>query len=97
MPDTAPTQNLRRIVALNVAGRRARKGLLTADLATASGLPLPLVHRIERADANPTLRTLKKVAEALDCTLADLVRPGSDEVVRAAMHTWNTDAEAHHG
>lgn len=89
MTETPPTGTLKRIVALNVAGRRARKGLLTAELAKATGLPLPLVHRIERAQANPTLRTLSKVATALDCSLADLLRPPPKVVSSAALQTWN--------
>lgn len=94
MTDAPPTGTLKRTVALNVAGRRARNGLLTAELAKVTGLPLPLVHRIERAQANPTLRTLSKVANALDCSLADLLKPPPKVVSAAALQTWNTgDAE----
>lgn len=79
----------RRALALNVAKRRAAKGMLPNELAEAAGLTTATTARIEGARYNPTVRTMAKLAVALDCTVADLL--GGDEVsIRDVrdLQTW---------
>ena len=47
------------------------------DLAKRLKMSHATLHRLERGDRNTTLRTLEELAEALDCTIADLFEPGS--------------------
>ena len=53
--------------------RRKRK-LTQAQLAKLSGVPQPMISQIETGDvANPTIKTLHKLATALKCTVDDLI------------------------
>jgi transcriptional regulator with XRE-family HTH domain len=61
------------------AGARIRKlceaaGLSQEGLAEAAGLHRTYVGGIERGERNPTLRNLHAIANALDLTLADLLK-----------------------
>lgn len=47
----------KKILALQVARHRAKKRLLLAELATEAAVPYPLMNKIERAQADPTIRT----------------------------------------
>lgn len=48
---------------------RLDKGWSQADLAKAIGTKQPVISRLERGHANPSLETLRKVAEALELSL----------------------------
>ena len=53
---------------------REAKGLTQEAVAEAAGMQYQSVARMERGDAeNPTLRTLRSLASALGCSLAELV------------------------
>lgn len=58
----------------NIRICRERVGLTQEELASRIGCSQPYISQIEQSDARPTLGTLQKVAEALGCTVADLVR-----------------------
>lgn len=60
-------------LAAAVRERRHRVQLSQEALAAAAGLTVGHVRRIERAVANPTLATLRAVANALGATVGDLV------------------------
>ena len=60
----------------NCKRRRRAQGLSVARLEQASGVKAATIWRIEGGTgANPTLRTLCKLADALDCPLSDLLEP----------------------
>ncbi len=48
---------------------RTRLGLTQGDVAERAGLKQEAVARVESGTGNPTFRTLKKIAEALDSNL----------------------------
>lgn len=58
----------------NIARIRKRKKWSQSDLGAAAGIESQNINRIERGKSNPTVKTLKKIAEALGCTVADLVK-----------------------
>ena len=53
---------------------RERAGLTQEALAQQIGCTQSYISQIEAPDARPTLGTLQKVAEALGCPIAELVR-----------------------
>lgn len=60
----------------NCKRRRRIQGLSVARLEQISGVKAATLWRIEGGvGANPTLRTLCKLADALDCPLSDLLEP----------------------
>ncbi len=52
---------------------RGYKGMTQADLAEAAGLDQADVSRIERGKREPSGRTLRALADALDVTVGDLI------------------------
>lgn len=58
----------------HIRSRREAAGLTQEGLARKADLPLGAVQRAELAKHQPRLETLVKIAEALDCTLADLFK-----------------------
>lgn len=60
----------------NCKRQRRAQGLSVARLEQISGVKAATIWRIEGGvGANPTLRTLCKLADALDCPLSDLLEP----------------------
>ena len=60
----------------NCKRRRRIKGLSVARLEETSGVNAATIWSIEGGiGVNPTLRTLCKLAAALDCPLSDLLEP----------------------
>lgn len=77
-------------IGLSVKAARRRLGLSVQQLADQSGLSLGLVSQLERGMGNPSLHTLRSLADALGLSLSRLVDPVLDDVgiVRAdARHT----------
>ena len=69
-----------------VRALRERRGLQQVELSALSGLSAPQVSAIERGRRPPSLRTLRRVCEALGASVDDLLRaavgraaPASDE------------------
>lgn len=53
---------------------RNRRKLNQRQLSDVSGVPQPMISAIETGDVqNPTIKTLYKLANALKCTVDDLV------------------------
>jgi transcriptional regulator with XRE-family HTH domain len=61
-------------VAANVRRARLRRGLTQEELAEAAGVDLTYLQRIERGTANPSVRVLVSIANALDVPPSRLFR-----------------------
>lgn len=58
----------------NILTYRLNKGLTQLDLAAACGFEESSIGRLENGKTNPTIKTLLKIAKALDVKLFDLVK-----------------------
>lgn len=52
-----------------IISQRLKRGWSQSQLAEAIGSRQPVVSRLERGDGNPSLRTLERIAKALDLSL----------------------------
>ena len=57
----------------NLTTIRKQKGLSLRKLSSLSGVAWQVIHRIEQGKVSPTIRTLEKLADALGCTVRDLI------------------------
>lgn len=57
----------------SVDERRRAKGLTRQELADASGVSRSTIYRLEAGKAQGSLPALRKLALALDCSVADLL------------------------
>ena len=64
-------------MAVQLIALRERRGMTQAELAAATGLNQADISRIERRTANPTERTLLRIADALDADLRLVERTAS--------------------
>ena len=62
-------------LAVQISRARVKAGLSQRELARAIGTTQSVVSRIERGGQNLTIRTLRKIAEALDGALRVELRP----------------------
>ncbi|HEX8271848.1 MAG TPA: helix-turn-helix domain-containing protein [Longimicrobiaceae bacterium] len=69
----------RHYISQQVFFRREDRDWSQERLAHAAGLTQAQVATLEAGQANPTLRTLVKVAAAFGCAVRDLITPESDE------------------
>ena len=67
--------SLRRRLAANVRRIRREADMTQQEVAAAAAFDLRQLAKIEAAQASVTLRTLVKLADALDVTPADLLAP----------------------
>lgn len=58
----------------NIAKLRKAKGWTQEILADASGVNRIMIARFETTNANMTIETAKKLADALGCTIDDLLK-----------------------
>ena len=58
----------------NMRKYRLAKGLTQLDLAATCGFHESNIGRLENGNTNPTIKTLIKIAKALEVKLTDLVR-----------------------
>ncbi|MGP8217271.1 MAG: helix-turn-helix domain-containing protein [Bacteroidia bacterium] len=58
----------------NIRKFRIKKGLTQLDLAALCGFDETAIGRLENGNTNPTIKTLLKLAKALDITLTMLVK-----------------------
>ena len=73
MPTTTETFGAR------LKARRLRTGLTIERLGVSAGLTANTVGRLERGATNlPTLTTMQRLADALDCDVLDLVSDAFD-------------------
>lgn len=52
---------------------REKRGLSQRELARAAGMYHPAIHSIESGKRTPTLRTMRKLAQALAVKITDLI------------------------
>ena len=72
MPSTT-LQHARKILAENVRSARLAAGISQEELAFMAGIDRTYASQIERAIANPSLGITCAVADALGCTLIELL------------------------
>ena len=80
-------------LAVNVCRVRMERGLTQKQLAEAAGLSHPRITEIERSDANPTLLTITRIANALgvrverlfaDTSVRPQEQPAAEPAIEAA-------------
>lgn len=62
---------------------RREAGLTQAEMARRLGISRPTLTRLENANQNVTLKTLKQLCRALKCGPGDLFRPGATHLSRS--------------
>ncbi|MFD4945571.1 helix-turn-helix domain-containing protein [Streptomyces sp. NPDC058409] len=77
---------VRTALAGNLNRRRLARGWSLRELSAATGVSKGLLSQIERAEANPTVDVLVRIADVLDTNCTDLLRQPllQPEIVRAA-------------
>ena len=63
----------------NIRRIRKEKGITIQDLATATGLSPSFISRMERGDLNPSIASVKKLADALGIQVGSLFQEDSTE------------------
>jgi transcriptional regulator with XRE-family HTH domain len=63
---------------LAVRAARQQRGLAQEELAEVAGLDRTYISGLERGRRNPTLSTQERIAAALGCPLADLIRAAEE-------------------
>jgi len=58
----------------NIRKYRVKKGLTQLDLAATCGFDESAIGRLENGNTNPTIKTLLKLAKALEVKLSELVK-----------------------
>jgi len=86
-------QDIRWAFGLAVRISRERLGWSQADLARESGIDRAYVSRIETGSADPGLRVQRRLAEALDMGLTELVGQAEEELGRALRRRPRETAE----
>ncbi len=72
-----PMENISGILARNIKAARKRLNLSQEELAARAAIDRTYVSGIERQVRNPTITVLAKFAEALETTVAELLKEGS--------------------
>lgn len=65
---------VRQIIGQNIKARRVELGLSITDVAKASGISKNTIRRIEQSQNNFRCTTMEALAQALDMSLADLIK-----------------------
>ena len=73
-----PKQRLALVVGANICARRKLKNMTQASFAEQLGIGADSLSRIERGLAAPRFNTLERMADLLDCSVADLFQLHSD-------------------
>lgn len=66
-------QSARHIFARNLRGTRIARGLSQESLAALCGLHRTYIGSVERGERNISIDNMAKIAQALDCTIQDLL------------------------
>ncbi|GAA2436552.1 XRE family transcriptional regulator [Actinomadura vinacea] len=75
--------SIEKTVASNIRRLRAQRGLTISDMSRRTGMAKSTFTNLESGTGNPTLQTLWSIAEALGCTLADLIHEQIPQLLRA--------------
>lgn len=68
---------LRRVFAEQMRARRQQQGLSQEQLASRAGLHRTYIGSVERAERNVSIDNIERIAAALGCAPAELLRTGS--------------------
>ena len=71
--------DMRKLVGRNFARLRREKGLTQEDVEARSGFSQQYLSDLERGRRNPTVITLYELAQALEVSHVDLVRPDGEQ------------------
>lgn len=71
--------DMRKLVGRNFARLRREKGLTQEQIEERSGLSQQYLSGLERGKRNPTVITLYELAQALDVSHVELVKPESTD------------------
>ncbi|MFF0224167.1 helix-turn-helix domain-containing protein [Streptomyces sp. NPDC004629] len=71
---TGAAAGVRSALAGNLGRLRLARGLSLRELSATTGVSKALLSQIERAEANPTVEVLVRVADALDTSTSELLR-----------------------
>lgn len=63
-----------KLFAANLRAIRLAKGITQVDLAEKLGITQPSYAKLESGDSSPNLRTICRLAEALNCDLLELLQ-----------------------
>jgi len=64
--------DVRQLVALNLRRLRVARQISQDDLALAAGIERSYAGHLERGTKNPTIVTLEKLAQAMECEIGEL-------------------------
>jgi transcriptional regulator with XRE-family HTH domain len=70
--------DMRQLVGRNFARLRRSKGLTQEDVEARSGYSQQYLSSLERGRRNPTVITLFELAQALETTVVELVKPDEE-------------------
>ena len=70
--------DMRQLVGRNFASLRRSKGLTQEDVEARSGYSQQYLSSLERGRRNPTVITLFELAQALETTVVELVKPDEE-------------------
>lgn len=70
----AAASDLATLLGRNCRERRANLKISQAELSRRSGVAVSHLSKIENGLGNPTLEVMEAIAEALDCSLVELLR-----------------------
>lgn len=94
-------EHLARAIAARLRSERRRLGLTLHEIAERSGLSTGMVSKLENAQASPSLRTLARLAQALDAPITTFFRGFEEErdasYVRAGQGTELARLGTRHG
>ncbi|MEW6121701.1 MAG: helix-turn-helix transcriptional regulator [Pseudomonadota bacterium] len=71
--------DMRKLVGRNFARLRQEKGLTQEDVEARSGFSQQYISGLERGRRNPTVITLYELAQALNVSHLELVRPDGED------------------
>ncbi|NGM47765.1 helix-turn-helix transcriptional regulator [Rhodobacter sp. SGA-6-6] len=71
--------DMRKLVGRNLARLRRERGLTQEELEVRSGLSQQYLSSLERGRRNPTVITLYEIAQALEVSHVELVKPDDQD------------------
>jgi transcriptional regulator with XRE-family HTH domain len=84
------------VVAGNIRRLRTARNVSLSELARASDVAKATLSSLEAGKGNPTVQTLSALADALGCSLGDLLAESAPQILRDGEGTW-MEGDAVHG
>ncbi len=92
--NTPGQPTLREAIGAVIRAERARRGLALRPLAAKADVAATYLGEVERGLKEPSSETLARLADALDLSLAELLRRAADELAGAAPRPGRADLMA---